>query len=514
LEALLLRSCRRRPHYYRVLRSSSKRGDAVKAQNLLIIMSDQHTRGAMGCYGHPVAQTPHLDQLARRGTRFTSCWTPSPVCIPARASFATGKYIHQIGFWDNADPYDGSLPSWHHRLRGAGHQVVSIGKLHFRSDEEDSGFSEAIIPMHVVDKKGDLLGLIREDLPVRGAAYKMERMAGPGESVYTQYDREIAARAQVWLRQQAPRHRDKPWVLFVSFVSPHYPLTAPPEHFYRYFDDPALPMPRFYENGARPDHPFIGDYAKAFNFDDYFETPDAVRRAVAGYLGLCSFMDEQAGKVLGALSASGLAADTRVVYTSDHGDAVGKRGLWGKSTLYEETVGVPLIVTGDGIPHGRVIDTPANLVDLYPFIIECVGEAGSAMVEPDHPGVSVARLAAGEQPERTVLSEYHGMGSTTGAFAIRNGRFKYVHYVKYPPQLFDLESDPDEADDLAADPRHAALRDACEARLRTLLSPEDVDARAKKRQAEQLERYGGREAVIARGDLGFSPPPGVRAEFQ
>jgi choline-sulfatase len=106
------------------------------------------------------------------------------------------------------------------------------------------------------------------------------------------------------------------------------------------------------------------------------------------------------------------------------------------------------------------------------------------------------------------------MGSTTGAFAIRNGRFKYIHYVKYRPQLFDLESDPDETHDLAADPGHAALRDACEAKLRKLLSPEAIDARAKKRQAEQLERYGGRDAVIARGDLGFSPPPGIRAEFQ
>jgi choline-sulfatase len=487
----------------------------LKPQNLLIIMSDQHSRGAMGCYGHPIVQTPQLDRLAARGTRFTACWTPSPVCIPARASFATGKYIHQIGFWDNADPYDGSIPSWHHKLREAGHQTVSIGKLHFRSDEEDNGFSDAIIPMHVVDKKGDLLGLIRDDLPVRGAAYKMAKMAGPGESVYTQYDRDIAARAQIWLHQEAGKHSDKPWVLFVSFVAPHYPLTAPPEHFYRYYNDPNLPMPLFYGENERPHHhPFIADYARAFNFDDYFKTPDDVRRAVAGYFGLCSFMDEQAGKVLGALEAAGFAGSTRVIYTSDHGDAVGKRGLWGKSTLYEETVGVPLIVAGEDIPKARVVDTPADLVDIYPFIMECVGEGGPTMIEPDLPGVSIARLAAGEQPDRTVLSEYHGMGSTTGAFAIRSGRFKYIHYVKYTPQLFDLEADPDEANDLIADPRYAALRDACEKKLRVLLSPEDVDAQAKKRQAEQLERYGGREAVIARGDLGFSPPPGIRAEFQ
>jgi choline-sulfatase len=463
----------------------------MRANNLLIIMSDQHSRGMLGCYGHPVVKTPNLDRLAARGTRFTSCWTPSPVCIPARASFATGKYIHQIGFWDNADPYDGSIPSWHHRLRDAGHRVVSIGKLHFRSDDDDCGFSESIVPMQVVEGEGDLLGLIRDDLPVRGAAYKMARMAGPGESPYTQYDREIAARAQIWLHDEARKSRDKPWVLFVSFVAPHYPLTAPPEHFYRYFDDPQLPMPLFYERRERPDHPFICDYARAFNFDDYFENPADVRRAVAGYCGLCSFMDEQAGKIFDALASAGLDGETRIIYTSDHGDAVGKRGLWGKSTLYEETAGVPLIVAGDGIPQGRVINTVANLVDVHPFIVDCVGESGAGMIEPDHPGVSIARLANGESPTRTVLSEYHGMGSTTGAFAIRNGPFKYVHYVKYRPQLFDLERDPDEARDLSADRLYAEVLMECEAKLRALLSPEGVDARAKKRQAEQLELTAG-----------------------
>ncbi len=486
----------------------------MKAQNLLIIMSDQHSRGMMGCYGHPVVQTPHLDRLANRGTRFTSCWTPSPVCIPARAAFATGKYIHQIGFWDNADPYDGSIPSWHHHLRAAGHRVVSIGKLHFRSDDEDSGFSEAIVPMHVVEKKGDLLGLIRDDLPVRGAAYKMAGLAGPGESPYTLYDRDIAARAQVWLHEEARKYQDKPWVLFVSFVAPHYPLTAPPEHFYRYYDDPKLPFPKFYKDEERPDHPFVRDYARSFNFDDYFKTEADVRRATAGYYGLCSFMDEQAGKVLHALDACGLTQSTRVVYTSDHGDAVGQRGLWGKSTMYEEVLGVPLIVAGDGVPSGRVIDTPTTLLDLYPFIVEGAGESGPPFIEPGHPGFSVARLAAGAKPDRIVLSEYHGMGSTTGAFAIRDGKYKYVHYVKYPPQLFDLERDPEEIHDLAADPAHAAVLERCRAKLYAVCDPEEVDRRAKARQAQLLAAHGGREAVIRRGDLGFTPAPGFATDFQ
>ena len=103
----------------------------VPGRNVIVIMSDEHNPKVMGCAGHPVVSTPHLDELARRGTRFSSAYTTSPVCVPARAAFALGKYIHQIGYWDNADAYDGARPSWHHVLRTAGHQVVSIGKLHF-----------------------------------------------------------------------------------------------------------------------------------------------------------------------------------------------------------------------------------------------------------------------------------------------------------------------------------------------------------------------------------------------
>lgn len=484
---------------------------AMTPQNLVIVMSDQHTRTAMGCYGHPTVTTPNLDRLAARGTRFTRCITPSPVCVPARAAFATGQNTHRIGYWDNADPYDGRVPTWHHALRGAGHEVVSVGKLHFRSGEDDHGFTDSIVPMHVVEGKGDLMGLIREDLPVRGAAYKMSAMAGPGESPYTRYDRLIADRAVEWLATRGAQQHAKPWVLFVSFVCPHYPLTAPEEHYRRYYDDPDLRMPLLYGAHERPDHPFVEDYRTSFNFDDYFETPDDIRRAIAGYYGLVSFMDEQAGRVLDAVEAAGLNGSTRVVYTSDHGDALGKRGLWGKSTLYEEIVGVPMIVAGEGIPEGAVVDTLTTLLDVHPFALASTGE--TVADDDERPGVSLDKLANGATPDRTVLSEYHGMGSTTAAFAIWRGRYKYVHYVKYPAQLFDLEADPHETTDLAGDPAHAEALAACRDALLTILNPQEVDARAKQRQAEQLAKHGGREAVIARGDLGFSPPPGVNVEF-
>lgn len=479
---------------------------------MLVVMTDEHNPKIAGYAGHPIVRTPNLDALAARGSVFRSAYTTSPVCIPARAGFACGKYIHQIGFWDNADAYDGSVPSWHHILRSRGHRVVSIGKLHFRSSGEDHGFSEEIVPMHILEGKGDLMGLVREDLPRRGGAKKMAAMAGPGESPYTHYDKEICSRAQVWLREHGARNEGKPWVLFVSFVAPHFPLIAPPEHFYRYWSD-TLPLPKLYARESRPRHPYLEDYRSSFCYDDYFDSEASVRRAIAGYYGLVSYVDELIGKVLAALEETGLAASTRVMYTSDHGDNLGARGLWGKSTLYEEIAGVPLILAGPGIPARSALDTPVSHVDCFPAILEGAG-VPFREVKDEHPGISLVDIANGTRPARSILSEYHGMGSTTGAFMLRAGRYKYVHYVKYPPQLFDLEADPEETDDLAARPQFAAILRECREKLYALCDPEEVDRRAKRRQAGLLAANGGREAVIARGDLGFTPAPGFPAEFQ
>lgn len=480
------------------------------AKNLLVIMSDEHNPKMLGCAGNEIVETPNLDALAARGVRFSSAYCTSPVCIPARASFAVGKYIHQIGYSDNADPYDGAVPSWHHKLRDRGHHVTSIGKLHFKLIGEDHGFSEEIIPMHVIDGKGDLMGLVRSDLPVRKGAYKMADLAGPGESQYTFYDREIAARAQVWLREAAKKYRDKPWLLFVSFVAPHFPLTAPPQHFYKYYDQ-DLPLPKLYRKEERPTHPYLVDYRGSFNYDDYFDE-HKLKNALAGYYGLCSFLDENIGLVLKALDDAGLTDETRVMYTSDHGDNLGSRGMWGKSTMFEEAAGVPLIIAGPDIPAGKTVTTPVSHVDAYPFILDAVGESDPALTD-GFPGTSLLTIAGGETPDRNVLVEYHGMGSATGAFMIRHEQYKYVFYVDYPPQLFDLGKDPEELCDVAGDAAYADVLADCHRRLLAICDPVEVDRRVRSRQSELLEENGGRETVIARGDLGFSPAPGAAIVF-
>ena len=473
-------------------------------KNLLVIMSDEHNPKVMGAAGHALAQTPNLDRFATRGVRFTSAYTASPICVPARAAFATGKYQYQIGYWDNADAYDGAVPSWHHLLRARGHRVVSIGKLHFRGlPGDDHGFSEELLPMHVVEGLGDVKGLVRSAIPRRKGYGKLAEMAGPGETPYTRYDRDIAARAQVWLHEDA-RHCDRPWALFVSFVCPHFPLVAPPEFYYRYLQG-RIPLPKLYVERPRH-HPYLQDYDGCVAYDLGFGGDHAkVRRAIAGYLGLVSFMDDNVGKVLRALTDAGLEGDTRVVYTSDHGDNLGARGLWGKSTMYEESAGVPLILAGPDIPAGARCATPTSHVDLFPFFLE---STGVPMPRDGYLGVSPLALAAGEHPDHAVLSEYHAIGSTGGITMLRQQQWKYVHFASYPPQLFDLENDPEELADRSADPACRATLARLEAELRRFCDPAEVDVRAKRRQAVLLARAGGREAALARGDLNYTPAPG------
>ena len=472
--------------------------------NLVIIMSDEHDPRWMGCSGNSLVQTPNLDRLAARGTRFTDAYTTCPICVPARAAFAIGKYIHQIGFWDNADPYDGSVPSWHHRLRDKGHRVVSVGKLHFRSTDDDNGFSDEIVPMNVFEGKGDLYGLLRgDDMPPRADGKKLAALAGPGESEYTWYDREIASRAQIWLREQAAQPAAPPWVLFVSFVAPHFPLTAPPHWYYRYPFD-RIPMPKLYREQNL--HPYVRDQGENTGYDKHFADEAAVKRARAGYFGLISSLDENIGHVLGTIEDLKLHLNTRVLYTSDHGDNMGARGLWGKQVLYEEAAKVPMILAGPGVPAGAVRRDPVSHVDVYPTVMECVGAAA-----PEASGASLF----GAIPARSVLSEYHASSSRAGEYMIRHGKWKYVYFVRYPdqPQLFDLERDPEELRDLGTGKAFTHEVSFLHQKLLSLLDPMEVDQRAKRRQAELVAANGGREAVIRRGSFAYSPPPGFKAEF-
>ena len=480
----------------------------MKPTNLLFIHSDQHSRNALGCYGNPVIQTPNLDRLARRGARFTRAYTTCPICVPARASLATGRYVHQIGYWDNAFGYDGRVPSWGHRLREQGHRVDSIGKLHFKGQGCDHGFTEEVEPLHIVDGVGDILGCIRNDPPFRKKRSGILD-AGPGDSTYLQYDRRNADNACRWLGEHWSG--DKPWALFLSFVCPHPPYFSPESLYDRYALD-RLPMPPQWQPEDWPDHPAIDYFRRFFDFSEPFGEA-AVRKLLAAYYGVCTYLDGQIGRVLDALEANGLADHTRVIYTTDHGECQGARGIFGKFTMYDESAAIPLILAGPDVPEGKTVGTPVSLVDGFPTVLHAVG-ANEAPEDGDLPGESLWNIAQEADRERTVFSEYHAVGSQHAIYMLCTGAHKYVHYINARPQLFDLGTDPEEKNDLSASPRHQPLLRDFERRLRAMLHPEEVDACAKADQREKIESFGGKTAVRSRGAFDNSPVPGEAPAFR
>jgi choline-sulfatase len=478
----------------------------MSKQNVLILMSDEHSNKVLGCHGHPTVRTPNLDRLAGHGTRFANAYSNSPICIPARASFATGRYTFETGCWDNALPYKGAPASWGHALQQHGVPSYSIGKLHYRNAEDDTGFAEQILPMHVVDGIGDLLGAVRDPLPVRHKSRTLATEIGPGESTYTAYDRDITSAACDWLAQRA---QQGPWVLFVSWVAPHFPLIAPRE-FYDLYDPLKLPLPKACKPEQWPQHPWLEAFRQCFITDRFF-TDETRRIAIASYYGLVSFLDNNIGQVLSSLEQSGVADDTLVVYTSDHGDNLGTRGMWGKSNMYEESAAVPMILAGRNIPQGKVVSTPVSLIDVHPTLMDAYGHAP---VEGTR-GQSLLGLAnAADDAQRIVFSEYHAAGAATGAFMLRQGRYKFVHYAGMPPQLFDLETDPGELADLAGKPEQAQRLQAFHQQLERICDPAAVDRRAKADQAALIERHGGRDAIVAKGGFGATPPPGQKPKFE
>ena len=230
------------------------------------------------------------------------------------------------------------------------------------------------------------------------------------------------------------------------------------------------------------------------------------RLATACYYGLCTWVDRQVGRVIEALERTGLAETTRVVYTSDHGDNIGARGMWGKSTHYDDAVGVPMIIAGPDVAAGQVCRTPVSLVDLAPTIMAAVGEDPAGW-ERHLPGRSLFDIAeAPYDAKRTVFSEYHAFASPSAAFMLRNGRYKFNYYVGYQPELFDLVEDPNEELNLAAKPRMPTVA-SLEAQLRQMLDPEATDARAKADQAALIERFGGPAKAMNIGAPGATPAP-------
>ena len=473
-------------------------------RNVLIVMSDEHRRDAAGFMDHPFVQTPSLDRLAMRGTIFNNAYTPSPICVSARAALATGNYIHRTGNWDSAAPYTGEPKSWMHSVRDTGAEVVSFGKLHFRSSGDDNGFSKEILPMHVLNGIGWTVGLLREDPPRFHASAEFAADVGMGESDYIRYDRAVTQTAVDWLSNR--KATDTPWVGFVSLSTPHYPLRAP-EEFLRLYDTAKLDMPIAYDLQYRPTHPELRRVANFYDYDKHF-SPAKVKQAIASYYGLISFMDNCVGRVLGALENSGQIDETLVIYISDHGDMMGDHGFWAKSVMYEASVGIPMVISGPGVEAGQRISTGVSLLDISATLLDVFDIKSK---ESSNHNQSLLKVAGSkDNSDRTIFSEYHDGGSSTGTYMVRWGDWKYIHYVGLPPQLFNLETDPLECNDLSSHTDEVCVAALAEGvrRLEEICNPKTESNNAFADQQSRITALGGRDMCL-RAQFNHTPTPAL-----
>jgi choline-sulfatase len=330
---------------------------------------------------------------------------------------------------------------------------------------------------------------------------------GAGSSDYQEYDEKVTLEALKWLRGNI--RRSSPWVLVVSYTSPHPPFQVP-QRLLDLYPPERMALPVQFRSQDHPDHPVLHALRKSKNYVDMWAEDD-LRRIAAGYAALVTFLDEQIGRVMTAVEALELLPTTRVAYTTDHGEMLGAHGLFGKSCLYEDAIGVPLIIAGPGVPAGKVARETGSHVDLFPTILEALGTPlGGA--DHDLPGRSLWPAIAGADRQRTGFAEYHATGSLAGSFMFREGDLKLIYHVDAPPQLFDQAKDPHEQYDLAAS--EPAIVQRLETRLRGICDPELVDRRCKDDQRRKADSFGGSDVIKTAKIFRRSPPPGVSPDYR
>ena len=478
----------------------------VRPPNLLLLMSDQHCYRMAGCYGDKAAQTPNLDRLAARGVVFDACYTTSPICTPARMSLLTGRHPHQQQCWTNDDFLASDLPTYAHALGAAGRRPALVGRLHALGPDQNHGF----VTRRVGDHSPNWIGIPRHDMGVLNDANDPHRVSvdrsGSGRSAYQTLDEDTVDGALEELDRLAAEAGDRPFALVVGLMLPHPPYVATPEDFAACAG--RIPPARL----APPEteHPWIRWWRTDRGILDV--PPADALRARTAYYALVRRMDILLGRILDRLEELGLADDTLVAYTSDHGDHVGERGLWWKHTFYEESVRVPLILSWpNGLPAGERRGNPVSLVDLTATIVDAAG----APALPNAAGRSLMPLARdGAAPWHDEAFAEYGTDSVpawTGGRAVqqrmlRSGPWKLVFYNDAPVQLFNLHDDPDETADLADTAIHADVRARLLARLLDGWDPEWMRNTMLRRRADK--------DVIGAWARAVEPPDSIRWELR
>jgi choline-sulfatase len=456
--------------------------------NILLVVADQLSASALPTHGNPVVHAPALTALGAAGTVFDAAYCASPLCAPARAAMMTSRLPSETGVYDNASELAAGQPTIVHLLRASGYRTALAGKMHFIGPDQLHGF-ERRLTTDVYPS--DFEWTPDWTLPPgeRQAWYhnmeSLRQTRVTDAAMQTDYDDEVGFEAARHLRDTARIGNDRPFFLTVSFAGPHDPWEVRQRHWNLYegvdIGRPAVDViPR---DQADPHSIRLRDMYQA---DEDPLTPAQASCARRGYLAAVSELDQRVGELLEVLHRTGLAGDTIVLFTSDHGEMLGERGLWYKMSFFDGSARVPLIASGPGIRTGT-IEAPVSHLDLAPTIAALAG------VEPagaEFSGVSlVPALARGEQPPGEAAAEYLAEGVTAPALMLRRGHFKYIRCGADPEQLYDLVNDPLELHNLASgDTPPAALKElrkAADRRWDAAAIEQQVRASQRRRQLVQ-----------------------------
>ena len=433
--------------------------------NILFIMSDQMVADLTSAYGHPVVQTPHLQLLAESGVRFDAAYTPFPLCAPGRACLMSGRHASAIGAWDNAAPLVCDQPTFATYLATAGYDTALSGKMHFVGPDQLHGFRQRL----TTDIYGSDFGVYEEWIAIKEAKganpeevmaqrrrYNADYYVGDGIQVGTwhtalSYDEETHFRAIEYLRARGESDGEQPFLLAASYHHPHEPFW-PPQRYWDLYEGADIGIAE-YPAGFEEDRSQMDLNLNAYHGVERYDVrdPESQRRVRRAYYGVTTYLDDKVGELLRTLEETGLADNTVVVFTADHGDMLCEREMVQKRCFYEWSCRVPLIVRfPDGWKRGTTVRTPVSLLDLLPTFNE-LADCGEAL---PHDGESLLPLLeGGEDPERLVFAQAHEAVGMPCIMA-RQGRYKYNYIHGYRPQLFDMEADPGEWNDLVGDPVH------------------------------------------------------------
>jgi arylsulfatase A-like enzyme len=436
----------------------------VKKPNVLFIICDDLNTD-LGCYGDPQMKTPNIDRLAARGVRFSNAYCQYPLCGPSRASFMTGLYPDQSLIRGNAIRIRERVPNvvtMSQMFRNNGWRATRIGKIYHYNVPRDIGADGHDDPDswdEVVNPRGrdktDESKVITLIPGQYGATLSWLRAEGSDNE---QTDGIAATEAIARIKAHAPE--SKPFFLAVGLYRPHTPYVAPEKYFDLYPLD-ATKVPAFH-NELEKSIPSAAFKSLRVHKEQINLNPQTAREAIQAYHASISFADTQVGRILDALDESGLAANTIVVFTSDHGYHMGQMGHWQKLTLFDQGSRVPFIIAAPGKSAARSTACPAEMLDFYPTLAELCGLKPPATIQ----GVSLVPVLndAAARPRVDALT----VNDPDGA-SLRTERFRYTEWGKdgvNGRELYDHKSDPEELHNLAGDLASAAIIAELAPRLR------------------------------------------------